>query len=154
MQKNIDLYFDRQDDNSKLIYTIGLLWGQISTTLDSLLANYGLNISKFNILMIIKHVGQENGIQQNEISKRLLVTASNITKLLDKLEKDGMITRNDKKTDRRVKLIKVTDSTSKLLDKVWPVYLEEINKLVSSLKETDRKNVEKLLLNWLDVMNA
>lgn len=154
MQKNIDLYFDRQDDNSKLIYTIGLLWGQISTTLDSLLANYGLNISKFNILMIIKHVGQENGIQQNEISKRLLVTASNITKLLDKLEKDGMITRNDKKGDRRVKLIKVTDSTSKLLDEVWPVYLEEINKLVSALKETDRKNVEKLLLNWLDVMNA
>ena len=58
--------------------------------------------------MIIKHLGQQNGIQQNEISKRLLVTPSNITKLLDKLEKENMITRNSKTNDKRVKLIKIT----------------------------------------------
>lgn len=149
MQKDIDLYFEGQDENSKLIYSIGLLWGQISTKLDSMLGQYGLNISKLNILMIIKHIGGEQGIQQNEISKRLLVTASNITKLLDKLEKDGMITRNDKQGDRRVKLIKISENTSKLLDEVWPIYNKTIKEITSSINKTNAKALDKILLEWL-----
>lgn len=149
MQKDIDLYFEGQDENSKLIYSIGLLWGQISTKLDSMLGQYGLNISKFNILMIIKHIGGEQGIQQNEISKRLLVTASNITKLLDKLEKDGMITRNDKQGDRRVKLIKISEKTSKLLDEVWPIYNKTIKEITSSINKTNAKALDTILLEWL-----
>ncbi len=149
MNKDIDLYFEEQDEHSKLIYSIGLLWGQITTKLDDVLSKYGLNISKFNILMIIKHIGGNDGIQQNEISKRLLVTASNITKLLDKLEKDGMITRNNKEGDRRVKLIKITEPTSKLLDDVWPLYSKAINEITSHVQKSDAKVLDKILLEWL-----
>ncbi len=149
MKKNIDLYFEGQDENSKLIYSIGLLWGQISSKLDVILSEYSLNISKFNILMIIKHIGGTEGIQQNEISKRLLVTASNITKLLDKLEKDGMITRNDKQGDRRVKLIKVTEPAYKLLDEVWPLYSNAIKDITSYITKSDAKILDKILLEWL-----
>ena len=53
MKKNLDLYFEKQNDSSKLIYTIGLLWGQISNKLDSILSKYNLNISKFNILKLL-----------------------------------------------------------------------------------------------------
>ncbi|MBQ9245141.1 MarR family transcriptional regulator, partial [bacterium] len=126
MDKNIDLYLTNQTEQAKLIYTIGILWSQISTKLETVLAKYNLNIAKFNILMIIKHIGGKQGIQQNEISKRLLVTASNITKLLDKLEKDGMITRNSKENDRRVKLILITDFASEILDDAWKIYQKEV----------------------------
>ena len=100
--------------------------------------------------MIIKHLGQAEGIQQNEISKRLLVTPSNITKLLDKLEAEGMITRNSKKEDRRVKLIKITKTASKLLDEVWPVYTKEVDNLTSILSGNDVCNIEKYLNKWLN----
>lgn len=149
MKKDIDLYFEGQNENSKLIYSIGLLWGQISAKLDDILSKYGLNISKFNILMIIKHIGGTDGIQQNEISKRLLVTASNITKLLDKLEKDEMITRNNKAGDRRVKLIRITEPTSKLLDDIWPIYSKTIKEITSHVKKSDAKLLDKILLEWL-----
>ena len=153
MDNNIDIYFDNQDKNSKLIYTIGLLWGKISSNLDEILQTKNLNISKFNILMIIKHAGGYDGIQQNEISKRLLVTASNITKLLDKLEKDGLITRNSKKDDRRVKLIRITDYGSKLLDTVWPEYKQAIEKLMSKFAPEKVDEIEKILLEWLTNIN-
>lgn len=149
MNNKLNLYFEGQDENSKLIYSIGLLWGKISNELDSILGEYGLNISKFNILMIIKHIGGDNGIQQNEISKRLLVTASNITKLLDKLEKDSMITRNNKQSDKRVKLIKVTETASKLLDTVWPLYTEAIKEITVSINKNNAKVLDKILLEWL-----
>ena len=149
MEKNLEIYFDGQDKNTKLIHAIGLLWGQISSKLDEVLAPAKLNISKFNILMIIKHVGGYDGIQQNEISKRLLVTASNITKLLDKLEKDGLITRNTKKGDRRVKLIRITDYGSKTLDKIWPKYLKITKKITSHIASVDADYVELVLVDWL-----
>lgn len=149
MKKNLEIYFDGQDKNTKLIHAIGLLWGQISSKLDEVLAPAKLNISKFNILMIIKHVGGYDGIQQNEISKRLLVTASNITKLLDKLEKDGLITRNTKKGDRRVKLIRITDYGSKTLDKIWPKYLKITKKINSHIASVDADYVELVLVDWL-----
>ncbi|HIS82866.1 TPA: MarR family transcriptional regulator [Candidatus Scatenecus faecavium] len=149
MEKNLEIYFDGQDKNTKLIHAIGLLWGQISSKLDEVLAPAKLNISKFNILMIIKHVGGYDGIQQNEISKRLLVTASNITKLLDKLEKDGLITRNTKKGDRRVKLIRITDYGSKTLDKIWPKYLKITKKINSHIASVDADYVELVLVDWL-----
>lgn len=149
MDKNIELYFKGQDNNSKLIYTVGILWGKISSNLDEILNKYGLNISKFNILMIIKHLGGKEGIQQNEISKKLLVTPSNITKLLDKLEKEKMITRNPKSDDRRVKLIKINSETSKLLDTVWPLYIKQVEKLTAGINKADLNNLEKKLVEWL-----
>ena len=149
MDSNIEIYFENQDEKSKLIYTIGLLWGKISSSLDGVLQKNNLNISKFNILMIIKHIGGYDGIQQNEISKRLLVTASNITKLLDKLEKDGLITRNSKKDDRRVKLIRITDYGSNLLNQVWPEYKCTIEELISKFPSDKIFAVEKILLEWL-----
>lgn len=149
MKKDLDLYFEKQNDSSKLIYTIGLLWGQISNKLDTLLSKYNLNISKFNILMIIKHIGSKDGIQQNEISQRLLVTPSNITKLLDRLEKDKMISRNPKENDRRVKLIKISETASSLLDEIWPYYSAEVLKITEKLAENDKQDIEKILVEWL-----
>ena len=138
MDKTIEFYFKNGSENRKVLYSMTILWNKISTRMDAVLSEFKLNVSKFNILMIIKHIGKEDGIQQNEISKRLLVTPSNITKLLDKLENDGMITRNSKKEDRRVKLIKITKSASKLLDEVWPVYTKDVN------------NIEKYLNKWIN----
>lgn len=149
MQKDLDLYFDGQDEKSKLIYSVGLLWGKINSRLDEVLKEFNLNVSKFNILMIIKHVGGYDGIQQNEISKRLLVSASNITKLLDKLEKDGMITRNSKKDDKRVKLIRITDFASKLLDSAWAKYSKEIQLLSACLNDESAKKIENKVVEWL-----
>ena len=153
MDKNFDLYFEGQSENAKLIYTTGILWADISARLDKILAKVNLNISKFNILMIIKHIGAKDGIQQNEISKRLLVTASNITKLLDKLENEGMITRNEKKGDKRVKLIKITKNASKLLDNIWTEYNSEIENITKSINKKELKTLETMLFKWLKEIN-
>ena len=147
--ENIDLYLKNQTEEAKLIYTIGILWNKISTKLESTLSKYNLNIAKFNILMIIKHAGANDGIQQNEISKHLLVTASNITKLLDKLEKDGMIVRSSKESDRRVKLITVTEKSSDILDKAWKVYQKEIKEITAKMPVSEAKQLNKQLLEWL-----
>lgn len=143
-----DLYLDAQSDEAKLIYSIGFLWNEISISLNNTLSKVNLNMAKFNILMVIKHVGLKTGIQQNEISSRLLVTASNITKMLDKLEAEGLITRNDKKGNRRVKIIKITKKGSDLLDAIWKDYSNTIENLSPKITTVKKEKLIKVLENW------
>lgn len=146
MQDNI--YLEKQSTDAKLIYTMGFLWNDINDKIDKTLKPYDLNSAKFNILMIIKHVGKEDGVQQNFISDKLLVTPSNITKMLDKLEADQLITRNDKKNDRRVKIIKITKKGDELLDKVWIDYKQTISSLAPKISDKAKENLLSSLIEW------
>lgn len=143
-----EIYMRPRNPHSKLIYITGMLWNNLNEGLEKTLAQVGLNNSKFNILMIIRFVGGENGIQQNEISKQLLVTASNITKLLDKLETDELITRNNKDGDRRVKIIKITEKGSGLIDKIWVDYNKTVNALTPNMTDDELDALTDKLVTW------
>ena len=143
-----EIYMRPRNPHSKLIYITGMLWNILNEGLEKTLAQVGLNNSKFNILMIIRFVGGENGIQQNEISKQLLVTASNITKLLDKLEIDELITRNNKDGDRRVKIIKITEKGSGLIDKIWVDYNKTVNALTPNMTDDELDALTDKLVTW------
>lgn len=151
--QDIDFYIDKQDEDSQLIHLTGFLWGQLNSYLDKVLSKVNLNTAKFNVLMIIKHVGQEKGLLQNEISNRLLVTASNITKMLDKLEIDSLITRNAKENDRRAKIIKITKQGSELLDEIWQEYQDAIKKTSPKITNAEKKVLIKNMQNWAEYIS-
>jgi len=110
------------------------------------LAKYDLSSAKFNILLIVKHIGKEKGIAQNEISKQLLVTTSNITRMIDKLEKDKLVVRIALPGDRRVKLIQITKKGSDLLDKVWIPYKKTVDEMVGqAIIEKDKQQINAIL---------
>lgn len=143
-----EIYMRPRNPHSRLIYITGILWNTLNEDLEKTLAKVNLNNSKFNILMIIRFVGGEDGIQQNEISKQLLVTASNITKLLDKLEAEELITRNNKSGDRRVKIIKITEKGSGLIDEIWADYNKTVNALTPNMTDDELQFMIDKLVKW------
>ena len=147
-----EIYMQPRNPHTRLIYITGMLWNTLNEGLEKTLSKVNLNNSKFNILMIIRYIGGENGIQQNEISKQLLVTASNITKLLDKLESDGLITRNNKSGDRRVKIIKITPEGSSLIDQIWADYNKTANALTPNMTDDELQAlIDKLVVWYKDI---
>ena len=60
-----------------------------------------------------------------------------------------MITRNSKKDDKRVKLIRITDFASRLLDEAWIKYSEKIEFLTSNFNEEDAKKQKEKIVEWL-----
>ena len=147
-----EIYMQPRNPHTRLIYITGMLWNTLNEGLEKTLSKVNLNNSKFNILMIIRYIGGENGIQRNEISKQLLVTASNITKLLDKLESDGLITRNNKSGDRRVKIIKITPEGSSLIDEIWADYNKTANALTPNMTDDELQAlIDKLVVWYKDI---
>src|SRR3989338_7683420 len=100
--------------NEEVIYNIARVYTTINNALSFFLAAYKMSPAKFNILLMVKHVGRDKGMAQNEISKLLLVTTSNITRMIDKLQKEGYVERLAQEGDRRVHLIKITKRGSDL----------------------------------------
>ena len=133
----------------EIVYSTALLYNIIDDTLSTYLRSFDLTIGKFNILMVIKHQGEAAGINQAEVSKKLIVTPSNMTKLIDKLEEDGLVKRNVLARDRRVNILKVTARGSALLDQAWPEYVNRLKRLVDSLNASDQKELSKYLRKWL-----
>ena len=132
------------------IYSLALIYNVITDEMTTYLKNYNLTPGKFNILVTIKHQGGKEGISQVEVSKRLIVTPSNMTKLIDKLEKGGLVTRSALAGDRRVNVMKVTAKGSRLLDEAWEGYTARLKNFMSSVDHHQQKALSVLLVNWLE----
>lgn len=70
-----------------------------------------------------------------------------MTRLLDKLAKEGFIERTLREGDRRVNLIKITPKGSEALDKAWPGYYSRIREMANLLGK-DLKQACDLILKW------
>ena len=95
---------------------------------------------QFNIMMALKY--SEKTLTQSELGEQLLVDKSNITGLLDRMEKSGLIRRLSVPGDRRCYHIELTDSGREILEKVEQPYRDYVKKLMAtfSAKEIDDIN--------------
>lgn len=130
------------------IQDIAALFSLLEREIECVLKDFNLSIAKFNILMLIKHHNEPCGITQTELKKRMVVTASNITKLIDKLYKEGLINRLDQKDDRRVNRITITSKGADLLDKVVPYYKNKVHELTNLIDGEDLKELSERVNKW------
>ncbi|MFC1698753.1 MarR family winged helix-turn-helix transcriptional regulator [Candidatus Omnitrophota bacterium] len=132
--------------NEEVVYNIARSYVYVEQAISNFLTKYNLSSAKFNILLMAKHRGEDKGLPQREISRLLLVTTSNITRMVDKLEKESYVERLAKEGDRRVNLIKITEKGATLLDEIWPHYKVMVDKLVASpLSAQDKLTIISLL---------
>lgn len=146
--KRFGIELGKENYQEAAIYSLVSIYLQINKEISDYLRPFNLSPAKFNALMVIKHKGKDEGLSQVEIGKSLIVSASNITRLLDKLEKEEYIERLSRKGDRRVNLIRISKKGSDLLDKVWPEYHHKIIELANLNNKEDLMHISDLLLKW------
>lgn len=79
----------------------------VSTRLAAVLKRDDLTITQYNALRILRGAGEE-GLTCGEIGGRMVTRESDITRLLDRLEKRGLVTRERPETNRRVVVTRIT----------------------------------------------
>ena len=96
---------------------------------EKVFSKYRITDSQYNVLRILKGVYPE-GHPRCEIIIRMIDRAPDITRLIDRLEKNGLALRDRSTEDRRHSITKITKKGLKLLDDLQP----DFEKLVKSLK--------------------
>ncbi len=79
-----------------------------------ILKPFGLSPTQYNVMRILRGAG-EAGITCKEIGARMITRDPDITRLLDRLERRHLVTRNRAKEDRRFVSIHITNEGLSLL---------------------------------------
>ena len=113
---------------------------------------FGLTDVQFNLMMLLKHQSiPGEGLAQAQLSDMMLVNRANITSLIDRMEKSGLVARTPAHSDRRYNIIKLTPHGKRLLSRVEPLYADEVRRIMNVLIENEQKRLigmlEKVRLN-------
>jgi DNA-binding MarR family transcriptional regulator len=98
-----------------------------------------LSPSQFNILNLL-HLNPD-GCTQIELSRLLIMHRSNITGLVDRLEKRGLLQRKDNPTDRRAYKVLLTAKGRKLIEKILPDYYDAAENVWENFPEARTKQL-------------
>jgi len=132
LKQNLPFRSVEQEAYLSLLRTAGAL----ETDVEAKLNEFGLTGTQYNALRILRGAGAE-GLPCSEIGERMITRDPDITRLLNRLEKRGFVTRARGKADRRVIYGKITTAGLKLLrqmDEPIEKYGKEILKHVGQEK--------------------
>src|ERR1700743_1572893 len=90
---------------------------ELSYAVDQFFRPFGITSSQYNVLRILRGAGTD-GLCRNEIPERMVTTTPDMSRLLDRMEKAGWVTRERAEDDRRQVSTYITRSGLELLDRL------------------------------------
>ena len=108
------------------------------------LGKVGLTPPQFYVLATIGYAGS---LPFGEIGAKMMVTVSNLTGIVDRLEDKKLVLRKRDETDRRVVHVTLTDKGSKLYKNTIPLFEKSISEIFSSLDLPRQKKLSAFLRN-------
>ena len=109
--------------------------------LPALQREFGLTESQIAVLEALKHLGP---LQQGELCQKILRSGSNVTTVVDNLERDGLVQRTRDESDRRIQVVNLTAKGRELVERALPVHVERITSVMAALEPEEQKELGRL----------
>jgi DNA-binding MarR family transcriptional regulator len=110
---------------------------------EQMIRPFNISMTQYNVLRILRGA-EPDGRTCGEVGERMIAREPDVTRLLERLEKAGLIKRTRDSQDRRVVVTRITNAGMKLLDELEPK-LREIDGLLKPMGERKIENMLKLL---------
>ena len=116
----------------------------LSPFIDKDLRRQNLTSAQLNVLLVLRSAGG-GGLLMGEIGQRLVVTKSNVTGLVDRLERQGLVVRAEHR-DRRATVVRLTAAGAAALDQAAPGHAKVLAELTRCLDDDDKQTLVRLLV--------
>jgi MarR family 2-MHQ and catechol resistance regulon transcriptional repressor len=93
-----------------------------------------LTISQFGVLEALYHLGS---LCQNDLGSKILKSNSNMTTVVDNLEKRKLVRRERDQEDRRMVMVHLTENGLELISKILPEHVAAIKEQFKGLKQEE-----------------
>ncbi len=110
---------------------------------EQMIRPFNISMTQYNVLRILRGA-EPSGRTCGEIGERMIAREPDVTRLLERMEKAGLIKRTRDQSDRRVVVTRITSSGLKLLNEMEPK-LREIDGLLKPMGERKIETTLKLL---------
>ena len=120
----------------------------------NLLAAHELTINDYEVLLALAHA-PDRRMRRVDLAERVLLTQSGITRLLQGLERGGLVERADCPTDRRVVYALLTEEGYARLREASRTHLDDIRSLFAArFTQDELETLERLLGRVLEDADA
>lgn len=111
---------------------------------DRVMREFDFSPAQYNVLRILRGIGGE-GASCSVIRDRMIARVPDITRLIDRLEQRGYVTRHRGTPDRRVVRVRITDKGLKLLERMDEPILDMHRTQLGHLSRPELKQLNQLL---------
>jgi len=129
-----------QEAYLSIVYTQEKLFEEFTT----LFKPYGLTPPRYNVLTILRGVGSK-GLSTMAILEQMINRIQDITRLVDKLVREGYVKRINSKKDRRVIFVKITAKGLYVLAKLDKPVLKLHKDQLGHLSRRELSELNRLL---------
>jgi DNA-binding MarR family transcriptional regulator len=104
----------------------------------------GISAQQYNVLRVLRGAGG-HGLPAQELGSRMLQNTPGVTRLLDRLESKGFVTRRRPDIDRRLQLCSITTAGTELLESLDPRARKNARDFLSVLSKDEVQTLMQLL---------
>jgi DNA-binding MarR family transcriptional regulator len=128
----------------RLLAATSLIEGRVRGALRT---RFATTLPRFDVLAQLDHAAREgrDGLTMGELSRRMMVTNGNLTGLVERLAREGLVRRAPSDADRRAHLVRLTPEGSAALAEMLPEHHAWIEELLAGLSDAERAALHGLL---------
>ncbi|HZA98329.1 MAG TPA: MarR family transcriptional regulator [Gemmatimonadales bacterium] len=104
----------------------------------------GISVSQYNILRILRGA-RPKPVKISEVSERMITRDPDVTRLVDRLIKQGLVRRERDTQDRRVVLVEITGAGLALLSRLDEPAAESTEAAMAGLSPQQLRTLDTLL---------
>ena len=132
-----------------VVTRLSRLRGYLDAELAGVFARFGLTSADFLVIVSLRRGGPPYRMPQARLMDALGLTSGTVSVRLDRLEKNGIVTREPDPASARGSLVQLTGKGLELFDRVAPVHLANEDRLLSALSPAEREVLAGLLRRLL-----
>jgi DNA-binding MarR family transcriptional regulator len=117
---------------------------ELTDGMERLLRPAGVSLPQYNVLRILRGA-ESGGLCRNEVRDRMLTRMPDMTRLLDRMEAAGLVSRSRDAADRRLVTTRITAEGRRVLEALEEPVAEEHRRRLGHLSRTQLEDLIELL---------
>lgn len=125
-----------------LPYLLNRITNRMNTDLRAQIRAIGLSVPQWRVLAVL-HSGHGNRI--GDLSKHTVIEQSTLSRVIDQMERDGLVMRRPLENDNRVIEVHLTDRGRQTYAEVLPIALAHYRRAIGGMSRQQRAALTQLL---------
>ncbi|KKO09064.1 MarR family winged helix-turn-helix transcriptional regulator [Pseudohongiella sp.] len=128
---------------SELILKLVALHTKIQKQIAGPLSFHGISFTEYLVLRQL-HAAPENKMRRIDLAQQVGLSASGVTRLLNPMEKVGLISKEEAPRDARVSLVTITSAGETIFSDADASFAQVAQSVMQSLSGEDQKSLSRL----------
>jgi MarR family 2-MHQ and catechol resistance regulon transcriptional repressor len=113
-------------------------YGSMAAYIEGSIAAQGLGISDFAVLEVLLH---KEPLTISAIGEKVLLASASMTSAIDRLEKRGLVQRKNCDSDRRIRLVELTDCGRSFIEEIYARHERDLEVVAAGLATAERRGL-------------